>query len=108
VGSSSEVNSLVSLTATENMQKKLEKFNETQGEPDMEVTVDKPQDSPRDSPPEAVASQEAYTSYASLSLKQQKRIIMQTMKRSTCKSTNQGATTRRRRRKFTSPLESGE
>jgi hypothetical protein len=34
-----------------------------------------------------VASPEAYTSYASLSLKKQKRIIMQAMKKSTCKST---------------------
>jgi hypothetical protein len=48
VGSSSEVNSPVSLTATENMQKKLEEFDETRGEPDVEVTVDKPHDSPRD------------------------------------------------------------
>jgi hypothetical protein len=31
VGSSSEVNSSVSLAATENMQKKLEEFNETRG-----------------------------------------------------------------------------
>jgi hypothetical protein len=48
VGSSSEVNSPVSLAATENIQKKLEEFDKTQGEPDMEATVGKPQDSPRD------------------------------------------------------------
>jgi hypothetical protein len=48
VGSSSEVNSPVSLAATENMQKKLEKFDETRGEPDVEVTVDKSHDSQRD------------------------------------------------------------
>jgi hypothetical protein len=48
VGSSSEVNSPVSLTAKENMQKKLEEFNETRGKPDMEATVVKPHDSPRD------------------------------------------------------------
>jgi hypothetical protein len=47
VGSSSEVNSLVSLAATKNMQKKLE-FNETRGKPDMEATVIEPHDSPRD------------------------------------------------------------
>jgi hypothetical protein len=47
VGSSSEVNSPVSLAATENMQKKLEEFDETRGEPDVEATVDKPHDSPR-------------------------------------------------------------
>jgi hypothetical protein len=48
VGSSSEVNSPVSLAATENLQKKLEEFDETQGEPDVEVKVDKPHDSSRD------------------------------------------------------------
>jgi hypothetical protein len=48
VGSSSEVNSPVSLTATEDMQKRLEEFNETWGKPDMEATVVKPHDSPRD------------------------------------------------------------
>jgi hypothetical protein len=48
VGSSSEVNSLVSLTAIENLQKKLEEFEETRGEPDVEVTVDKPHDSSKD------------------------------------------------------------
>jgi hypothetical protein len=48
VGSSSEVNLPVSLAATENLQKKLEEFDETRGEPDVEVTVDKPHDSSRD------------------------------------------------------------
>jgi hypothetical protein len=48
VGSSSEVNSPVSLTAIENMQKGLEEFDETWGKPDMEATVVKPHDSPRD------------------------------------------------------------
>jgi hypothetical protein len=48
VGSSSEVNSLVSLAATENMQKKLEEFDGTRGEPDVEVIVDKSYDSQRD------------------------------------------------------------
>jgi hypothetical protein len=48
VGSSSEVNLPVSLAATENMQKKLEEFDETRGEPDVEATVDKPHNSPRD------------------------------------------------------------
>jgi hypothetical protein len=48
VGSSSEVNSPVSLAATENMQKKLEELNKTLGKPGMEATVVKPHDSPRD------------------------------------------------------------
>jgi hypothetical protein len=48
VGSSSEVNSPVSLTATENMQNRLEEFDETREKPDMEATVVKPHDSPRD------------------------------------------------------------
>jgi hypothetical protein len=48
VGSSSEVNSPVSLTATEDVQKKLEEFNETRGKPDMEEAVVKTHDSSRD------------------------------------------------------------
>jgi hypothetical protein len=48
VGSSSEVNSPVSLTATEDVQKKLEEFDETRGKPDMEEAVDKIHDSSRD------------------------------------------------------------
>jgi hypothetical protein len=48
VGSSSEVNSPVGPTATENLQKKLDEFDETRGKPDVEVIVDKPHDSSRD------------------------------------------------------------
>jgi hypothetical protein len=48
VGSSSEVNSPVSLTATENVQKKLEEFNKTRGKLNMEATVVIPHDSPKD------------------------------------------------------------
>jgi hypothetical protein len=48
VGSSSEVNSPVSLTAIEDVQEKLEEFNETRGKPDMEETSVKTHDSSRD------------------------------------------------------------
>jgi hypothetical protein len=48
VGSSSEVNSPVSPAATENLQKKLEEFDETRGKLDVEAIVDKPHDSSRD------------------------------------------------------------
>jgi hypothetical protein len=48
VGSSSEVNSPVSFAATENTQKKLEEFDGTRKEPDVEVTMDKSHDSQRD------------------------------------------------------------
>jgi hypothetical protein len=48
VGSSSKVNSPVSLTATENMQKRLEEFDETRGKLNMEATVVMPHDSSRD------------------------------------------------------------
>jgi hypothetical protein len=44
VGFSSEVNSPVSLVATENMQKKFEEFNQTRRKPDMEATMVKPKD----------------------------------------------------------------
>jgi hypothetical protein len=48
VGSSSEVNSPVSLTATENMVETLKKFDETRGKPDIEGAVAKTHDSSRD------------------------------------------------------------
>jgi hypothetical protein len=48
VGSSSEVNSPVSFTATEDMQERLEEFDETRGNPDMEATAVKTHDSSRD------------------------------------------------------------
>jgi hypothetical protein len=48
VGSSSEVNSPASFAATEDTQKKIEEFNGTREEPDIEVTVDKSYDSQRD------------------------------------------------------------
>jgi hypothetical protein len=48
MGSSCEANSPVSPAATENLQEKLEEFDETRGEPDVEVTMDKSHDSSRD------------------------------------------------------------
>jgi hypothetical protein len=47
VGSSSEVNSPVSLAATEDMQEKFEEFNETRGKPDMEAIAVKTHDRSR-------------------------------------------------------------
>jgi hypothetical protein len=48
VGSSSEANSSVSPAATENLHEKLEEFDETRGEPGVEVTMDKSHDSSMD------------------------------------------------------------
>jgi hypothetical protein len=48
VGSSSDVNLPVSLTATEDMKEKLEEFDETRGKPGMEEAVAKTHDSSRD------------------------------------------------------------
>jgi hypothetical protein len=48
VGSSCEVNSPVSLTATEDMKEKFEEFDETRGKPGMEEAVAKTHDSSRD------------------------------------------------------------
>jgi hypothetical protein len=48
VGSSSEVSSPVSFAATENTQKKIEEFNRTREEPDIEATLDKSYDSQKD------------------------------------------------------------
>jgi hypothetical protein len=48
VGSSSKVNSPVSLTATEDMVETLEEFDETRGKPGIEEAVAKTHDSSRD------------------------------------------------------------
>jgi hypothetical protein len=48
MGSSSEANSPVSPAATENLQDRLEEFDETRGEPDVEVAMEKSHDSSRD------------------------------------------------------------
>jgi ribosome-associated translation inhibitor RaiA len=48
VGSSSKANSPVSPATTENLQEKLKEFDETRGEPDVEVTMDKSHNSSRD------------------------------------------------------------
>jgi hypothetical protein len=48
VGSSSEVNSLVSITTTENMKKELEKLDGSQEEPDKGVAAGKPYNSQKD------------------------------------------------------------
>jgi hypothetical protein len=48
MGSSNEVNSPVSLTATKDMKEKLEEFDETRGKPDMEEAVAKIHDISRD------------------------------------------------------------
>jgi hypothetical protein len=108
VGSSSEANSPVSLTATKDMIETLEEFDETRGKLDKEEATTKTHDSSRDFASKGVASPEAYISYASLSLKQQKRAIMKAAKRPTCKSKNRGVAAKRKRRKFTFQQESGE
>jgi hypothetical protein len=99
VGSSSEVNSSVSLATTENMQKKLEEFDELRESPTWKQQWISHTIVQGISPPEAAASLEAYTSYASSSLKQRKRIITQAMKKSTCKSTKKKATYHKEKRK---------
>jgi hypothetical protein len=48
VGSSSEVNSPINLTATKDMQKRLDEFDKTWGKPNMEATAVKTHYSPRD------------------------------------------------------------
>jgi hypothetical protein len=75
VGSSSEVNSPVSLAATENMQKNSRNSTKLGESPTWKQQWISDTTVQGTLPPEAAASPEAYTSYASLSLKQQKRII---------------------------------
>jgi hypothetical protein len=100
VGSSSEVNSPVSLTATEDMIETLEEFDETQGKLDKEEATTKNHGIQGISPSKTVAFLEAYISYALLSLKQRKRAIKKAAKRSICKSKNRGVVAKRKRRKF--------
>jgi hypothetical protein len=88
VGSSSEVNLSVSFAAIEKMQKKLEEFDGTWEEPDVEITADKSYDSQRDFATESSGVSRSIH-YASLSLKQRKRTVTQIMQKSTHKSTNQ-------------------
>jgi hypothetical protein len=108
-GSSSEVNSPVSFATAENTGEKKSKNStkpwetSTYEEQRIKHILVK-----RTSSPEAVASPAIYTNYASSSLKQQKKTMIQTMQQLTRKSTNQGATAKRKRRKSTSPPESGE
>jgi hypothetical protein len=100
MGSSSEVNSPVSFAATENTQKKIKEFNGTREEHDTEGIVDKPYDSQRDLATGSSGVSRNIHRLCVITLKQQKRTITQIMQKSTCKSTNQGATVRRRRKKI--------
>jgi hypothetical protein len=108
MGSSSEVNSPVSFTTTENTQKKPKNSTELGKNPTKKEQWTNHTIVKGTLPPEAVASPEAYINYALLSPKQQKRTITQIMQKSTRKSINQGATVRRRMKTFTSPPGSGE
>jgi hypothetical protein len=119
VGSSSEVNSPVSFTTARNTGEKIEELDETMENLDIGGTVDQSYTSQKDfitqsvlefahGSIKAVASPAIYANYALSSLKQQKKMTLQTMQQPTRKSINQGVTAKRKRRKFTSPPESGE
>jgi hypothetical protein len=82
VGSSSEANSPVSPAATENLQETLEESDETWGEPDVEVEMDKLYDSSRDFTSRSSGVSRSITKAA------EEKKITQTTRRSTCKSTN--------------------
>jgi hypothetical protein len=79
VGSSSEVNSPVSFATTENKGGKIKELDETMETLDIGGIVDKRALVKRTPSPEVVVSPATYTNYASLSPKQQKKTIMQTM-----------------------------
>jgi hypothetical protein len=108
VGSSSKVNSPVSFAATENMKRGLEKFDETQGEPDEGVTMDKSCNSQRDLT--------TGSSGVSRSIHQLCVIITEAAEENNHANNAEidtqvdklGSNGKRRRRKFTSPTGSGE
>jgi hypothetical protein len=108
VGSSSEVNSPVSLTATKDMQKRLEEFDEIRGKPDMEATEVKPHDSPRDFATGSSGISRSVHQLCIIITEAAKENNYKGNKEVECKSTNQGVTARRKRRKFTFQPESGE
>jgi hypothetical protein len=108
VGSSREINSLVSFATAEAEGEKIEEFDKTMEKFDIEETVGQSYPSQKDFITKPVASPAIYNNYVSSSLKQQKRTTMQTIQQSMHKSTNQGAIARSRRRKCMSLSGSGE
>jgi hypothetical protein len=108
VGSSSEVNSLVSLTATEDMQKKLEEFDKTRGKPDMEVTVVKTHYSPWDFATESSDISRSVHQLCVIITEAAEEDNHEGNKEIDMQVKNQGVTAKRKRRKFTFQPESGE
>jgi hypothetical protein len=108
VGSSSEVNSPVSLTAVEDMQEKLEEFDETRGKPDMEATAVKTCDSSRHFAIESNGVSRSVHQLCVIIMEAAEEDNHKGNKELTCKSTNQGVTARRKKRKFTFQPENGE
>jgi hypothetical protein len=107
-GSSSKVNSPVSFAAIENTQKKIEELSGTREEPDIEGTMDKSYDSQKDFATGSSGVSQSIHQLCVIIIDAAEEKITQKIEKSTRKSTNQGATVRRRRKKFTSPPGSGE
>jgi hypothetical protein len=108
VGSSSEVNSPVSFTTAENTGEKIEELDETMEKLDIGETVDQSYPSQKDFITRSGGVSGNIQQLCVIIIEQQKITTLQTMQQPTHKSTNQGATTKRKRRNFTSPPESGE
>jgi hypothetical protein len=108
VGSSSEVNSLVSFATMENSEGKIEELDETMGNLDLEGTKDQTYLSQKDFTTQSGGVSSNIHQLCVIITEAAKKMTVQTMQQPTRKSTNQGATAKRRRRKSTSPLESGE
>jgi hypothetical protein len=108
VGSSSEINSLVSYTIAENIGEKIEEFDETMEKLDIGETVDQSYPSQKDF---ITRSGDVSGNIHQLCV-----VITEAAEDNdptdnaepTYKSTNQGVTAKRKRRKFTFPPESGE
>jgi hypothetical protein len=108
VGSSSEVNSPVSLKATEDMKEKLEEFDETRGKPDIEEAAAKTHDNLRDFAIESSGVSRSVHQLCVIITEAAEEDNHEGNKEVNLKSTNRGVIAKRKRRKFTFQLESGE
>jgi hypothetical protein len=107
VGSSSEANSPVSLTATKDKIETFEEFDETRGKIDKEAAT-KTRDNSRDFAIESSGIPKSIHQLCIIITEAAEEGNHEGSKEVTCKSKNQGVAAKRKRRKFTFQQESGE
>jgi hypothetical protein len=108
VGSSSEVNSSVSLTSTEDMIKTLEEFDETRGKLDKEEAMTKTHDSSRDFAIESNGIPRSVHQLCVIITEAAEEGNNEGSKDVDLQVKNQGVAAKRKKRKFTFQQESGE